>query len=288
MSAPYSPTIRRRRLSAELRRLRKSHGLSLQEVADKTGISRSNLSKIESAESKTVSAELLDKLLGLYKVDDQETREGLHELAKLAGERGWWAKYRSIFPTDLVDFEAEAAAFRVYEAQVIPGLLQVAGYAEVVIGADRTRSVDEVMLRVGARMRRQQILDKVDPPLYQVVLDEAVLRRPFGSKEVMRTQLRHLTHMAARHNVEIYVLPFAVGPHLATEGSFLIMDFPDPRDSSIAYVETPVSGLFMEEADELEYFNSMFQSVREVALDQEQSLAFINDIIQSLEGESSD
>ncbi|KUP98363.1 helix-turn-helix domain-containing protein [Thermobifida cellulosilytica] len=288
MSAPYSPTIRRRRLSAELRRLRKSHGLSLQEVAEKTGISRSNLSKIESAESKTVSAEILDKLLKLYGVTDKEDRENLHELARLAGERGWWAKYRSIFPTDLVDFETEASAFRVYEAQVVPGLLQVAGYAEAVIGADKTRSVDEVMLRVGARMRRQQILDRVDPPLYQAVLDEAVLRRPFGSKDVMLMQLRRLTYMAVRHNVEIYVLPFSAGAHLATEGSFLIMDFPDPRDSSVAYVETPVCGLFLEEAGELEYFNSMFYNVRDSSLDQEQSLAFINDVIRSLGGEVSD
>ena len=253
------------------------------EAAKLAGVGKSNLGKIESAESKTVSAEILNKLLKLYGVTDKEERDNLHELARLAGERGWWAKYRSLLPNDLADFETEASAFRVYEAQVVSGLVQTAEYAEAVISADKSRSADEVALRVAARMRRQEILNRVDPPEYQLVLDEAALRRVVGSKDVLRTQLRHLTHMAVRHNVEIYVLPFSVGAHLATEGSFVIMDFPDPRDPSIAYVETPVSSLFMEEESELEHFNTVFNSVKESALDQEQSLACINDLIKSLE-----
>lgn len=253
------------------------------EAANQAGVGKSNLGKIEAAESKTVSAEILDRLLKLYGVTDKESRENLHELARLAGERGWWAKYRSLLPNDLADFEAEASVFRVYEAQVVSGLVQTAEYAQAVLSADRSRTADEVAQRVAARMRRQEILNRVDPPTYQLVLDEAALRRVVGSVEVLRTQLRHLTHMAARHNVAIYVLPFTAGAHLATEGSFVIMDFPDPRDPSIAYIETPVSSLFMEEESELEHFNAVFESVKESALDQEQSLAHINDVIKSLE-----
>lgn len=89
--------------------------------------------------------------------------------------------------------------------------------------------------------------------------------------------------MAVRHNVELYVLPFSAGAHRATEGSFVIMDFADPQDASITYVETSVSSLFMEEAKELREFNAVFEEVKTTALSQEQSLSYINDIIKSLE-----
>lgn len=283
MPAPYSPSIRRRRLSGELRRLRAAKKLTLVDVAQKVGISKSNLSKIESAESKTVPATTLDKLLDVYEVTDKAAREGMHELARLAGERGWWAKYSGMIPTDLADFEAGASAFRTFEAQVVPGLLQVAEYSEAVISVARERSAEEIAKRVAARMKRQEILNRVDPPTYQAVIDEAALRREVGSVETMRTQLRHLTHMAVRHNVELYVLPFSAGAHRATEGSFVIMDFADPQDASITYVETSVSSLFMEEAKELREFNAVFEEVKTTALSQEQSLSYINDIIKSLE-----
>lgn len=283
MPAPYSPSIRRRRLSGELRRLRAAKKLTLVDVAQKVGISKSNLSKIESAESKTVPATTLDKLLDVYEVTDKAAREGMHELARLAGERGWWAKYSGMIPTDLADFEAGASAFRTFEAQVVPGLLQVAEYSEAVISVARERSAEEIAKRVAARMKRQEILNRVDPPTYQAVIDEAALRREVGSVGTMRTQLRHLTHMAVRHNVELYVLPFSAGAHRATEGSFVIMDFADPQDASITYVETSVSSLFMEEAKELREFNAVFEEVKTTALSQEQSLSYINDIIKSLE-----
>ncbi|PSK95722.1 DNA-binding Xre family transcriptional regulator [Murinocardiopsis flavida] len=283
MPAPHSPSVRRRRLSSELRRLRGAKALTLVEAAKRVGLGKSNLSKIESAESKTVPAATLDKLLNLYGVTDGDVRESMHELARLAGERGWWAKYSGMLPTNLADFEVEASEFRTFEAQVIPGLLQVADYSEAVINADKTRDAEEIAKRVAARLKRQEILNRVDPPTYSAVLDEAALRRMVGSAHVMRAQLRHLTHMSARHNVHIHVLPFSAGAHQATEGSFVIMDFADPRDSSIAYVETSSSSLYMEEERELEQFNAAFRAVRAVALDEEQSLSSIEDIIKSLE-----
>lgn len=282
MVAPYSPSIRRRRLSSELRRLRRESGLTLFEAAKQAGMGKSNLSKIEQAESRSVPASTLNKLLELYQVDD-DTRATLHELSKLAGKKGWWAHYKNLMPQMLADFEAEACALRTYQAQVIPGLLQTPQYADAVFRANEVRDDDEISQRVAARVTRQGVLHRVEPPKLMALVDEAALRRMVGSVEVMREQLRHLTHMASRHNVGIYVLPFSAGAHPSTEGSYVIMDFLDPRDSSIAYLETPVTSMYLEEEHEVRLFNDMFGSTQSCALTPAQSLNFINGLLQDLE-----
>ncbi|GAA4930553.1 helix-turn-helix transcriptional regulator [Streptomonospora halophila] len=283
MPAPYSPSIRRRRLSAELRRLRAEAQLTLVEAAKEAGTGKSNLSKIEQAESKHVPAKTLDKLLDLYKVEDTQLRASLHELSRLAGERGWWSQYKDLVPEMLADFEAEACAFRTYQAQVIPGMLQTPEYADAIFRANKVRDDTEVAQRVAARMKRQEVLNRVDPPSYSAIVDEGALRRLVGSSAVMRGQLEHLTHLAIRHNVDIYVLPFGAGAHPATEGSFVTMDFPDARDSSIAYLETPVSSLYLEEEQQIRTCNDMFGSAQACSLTPAQSVTFMRGVLDELE-----
>ncbi|MCY9783955.1 helix-turn-helix domain-containing protein [Nocardiopsis sp. EMB25] len=283
MAAPYSPTVRRRRLSAELRRLRAECKMTLLEAAKKAGMGKSNLSKIEQAESKTVPAATLDKLLDLYEVDDPETRSAMHELSKLAGQKGWWSQYKDLLPQILADFEAEACALRTYEAQVLPGLLQTPEYADAIFRANRVRDDDEIAQRVAARVTRQGILKRANPPTYQAIIDEATLRRIVGSPEIMGAQLQHLARMAARPNVDIYVLPFSAGAHPATEGSFVIMDFPDRRDSSIAYLENPVTSMYLEEDHQIRMFNDMFGGAQGCSMTPAQSLTFIEGILKTTE-----
>ncbi|WP_087096844.1 helix-turn-helix transcriptional regulator [Nocardiopsis sp. JB363] len=282
MAAPYSPSVRRRRLSAELRRLRAEAGLTLFEAAKQAGMGKSNLSKIEQAESRTVPALTLNKLLDLYQVEDA-TRTTLHELSKLAGKKGWWAHYKNLMPQMLADFEAEACALRTYQAQVIPGLLQTHQYADAIFRANEVRDDDEVAQRVAARITRQGVLHRVEPPKLMALIDEAALRRVVGSPQVMGEQLRHLTHMASRHNISIYVLPFTAGAHPSTEGSYVIMDFMDPRDASIAYLETPVTSMYLEEEHEVRLFTDMFGSTQSCAMTPAQSLNVINRLLQDLE-----
>ncbi|MFD3683892.1 helix-turn-helix domain-containing protein [Nocardiopsis sp. NPDC058631] len=283
MVAPYSPSVRRRRLSAELRRLRAKSGLTLFDAAKHAGMGKSNLSKIEQAESKTVPAVTLDKLLDLYEVEDADTRASMHQLSKLAGQRGWWSLYKDFMPQTLVDFEAEACAIRTYESQVVPGLLQTPAYADAIFRANRVRDDNEITQRVTARVARQSILNRVDPPTYLVILDEGALHRVVGSVDVMREQLRHLAHMAARHNIDIYVLPFSAGAHTSTEGNYLIMDFPDPRDASIVYLENPTSTMFLEEDHQIRSYNDMFGSTQSCSMTPAQTLKFINHRVQELE-----
>ncbi len=257
--------------------------MTLFEAAKQAGMGKSNLSKIEQAESKTVPAATLNKLLDLYKVEDTEVRISMHELSRLAGERGWWARYKDVLPQMLPDFEAEACAFRTYHAQVVPGMLQTPEYAGAVFRANKVREDDEIADRVSARIRRQEILNRVNPPTYSAIIDEGALQRTVGSTEVMRTQLQHLTHMASRHNIDIHVLPFAAGAHPATEGTFIVMDFPDPRDSSIAYLENPATSLYLEEDHQIRMFNDMFGNAQGCSLTPVQSLAFIKQLLANLE-----
>ncbi|PDP88623.1 hypothetical protein CQJ94_05625 [Glycomyces fuscus] len=283
MAASYSPSVRRRRLSAELRRLRSETGMTLNDVAKHTGISRANLSKIEQAESKTVPAPTLNKLLKLYEVNDPTVQSAMHELSKLAGQKGWWSLYKGLLPQTLTDFEAEACALRTYEAQVVPGLLQTPAYADAIFRANRVRDDNEITQRVTARMARQNILNRLDPPTYLVIIDEAAIRRMVGSVNVMREQLRHLTHMAARDSIDIYVLPFSAGAHTSTEGSYSVMDFPDPRDASIVYLESPTTTMFLEEDHQVRSYNDMFGSTQSCSMSPAQTLDFLNHCIQELE-----
>lgn len=253
------------------------------EAAKQTGLSKSNLGKMEQAESKTVPTAALNKLLNFYEVEDPETREAMHALARDAKQRGWWSHYKDVLPQMLADFEAEACSFRTYHAQVIPGMLQTPTYADAVFRANKVRDDNEIQQRVAARIARQTILNKVNPPSYQAIIDESTLRRVVGSTEVMREQLQHLIHMASRHNIDIYVLPFTAGAHPATEGTFIVMDFPDPRDVSIAYLENPATSLYLEESDQIRMFNDMFGDAQGCSLNPVQSLSFIQRILSEVE-----
>lgn len=283
MQRSYSPTVRRRRLSAQLRKYREREKLTAAKAGAALGWPQQKISKIESGEQKRLPVAELDLLLDLYKVEDPDEREALHECARMAKERGWWSKYKDAFPGGLPDFEAEASMIRTYDCQVIPGLLQTPDYAEGILRADRVRTEEEVSKRVAARLKRQEILNRVDPPSLWAIVDEAALRRVVASPDVMSMQLRHLTHMAARHNVDIQVLPFSAGAHPATVGSFVIMDFPHPMDADIGYVETPTSSVFVEEEDELREFVALFGATQGSAMSPAHSVKLVNDVIESLE-----
>lgn len=283
MAAPYSPSVRRRRLSTELRRLRSETVMTLNDVAKHTGISRANLSKIEQAESKSVPVTTLDKLLDLYCVSDPEERANMHQLSKLAGQKGWWSLYKDVMPPALVDFEVEACAIRTFEPQVIPGLLQTPAYADAIFRANRARDDHEITQRVTARMSRQDIFNRTSSLTYQAIIDEAALRRLVGSPGVLREQIEHLSHMAVRRNVDLFVLPFDAGAHTSTEGSYLIMDFPDSRDASLVYLENPSTTMLLEEDQQVRSYNDMFGSTQSCSFTPAQSLEFFKCRAEELE-----
>ena len=135
------PTVRRRRLGSELRHLREAQSIKLEEVADRLGLAASTLSRIETGKAPTRTA-YLSAMLDLYGVQDTVQRQTLTDMAREGHRKGWWTVWDDVLPTGFsvyVGLEAEAASLRVYEAQVVHGLLQTEDYARAVMTAVRSR-----------------------------------------------------------------------------------------------------------------------------------------------------
>ena len=263
----HSPTVRLRRLARHLRRAREENNRSLTEAAKLAGWSPAKLGRLESAETRRIKPDDLDRLAELYGVE-AEMLDEWHSLATQAKERGWWAKYKKsgVFTDDLPDFEAEASSIRTYEPQVIPGLLQTPDYAEALLRGGQAHEDDAIAARVDARMQRQQILHRHEPPTFWAIIDEAALRRVVGSPEIMHAQFDNLARMATRAGVTIQVLPNSAGAHAANTGAILLMDYAEPLDPSLAYVETYAASLFLEEPDEIAHILGVFSHASASAL----------------------
>jgi transcriptional regulator with XRE-family HTH domain len=277
---PASPSLRRRRLAAELRRLRDQSGLSVTEAAKRLDWQASRLSRIETRQS-GITAPDLRKLLNLYEVEDNTYRTYLAELARRVNERGWWHKYAGLIGAqyaDLISLEAEARTIRSYEQELVPGLLQTPEYARAVIRASRpTDTAQEIDHRVEIRIERQEVLTRSDPPppRFSVVLSEGALRRPVGGYDVMREQLEYLLRPRDRANVTVQVLPFNAGVHPSMVGPFTAMTFPDPDDLGVVNVENATGALFLEEPDELRVYEELWNTLQASALSADDSQAFL-------------
>jgi transcriptional regulator with XRE-family HTH domain len=227
MPASGSPTVRRRRLAAELRKLRGSRKAG--EIARAIGWSASKISRAESGHD-SLPPEEIEKLIDYYAVTDP-FRGQLLELAKDAVQRGWWDDYTDALAPEYVEFiglEAEASSCLQWQPNVVPGLLQTEDYARQINAAFRavnptiSPSVQERFLRV--RMLRQARLTEEPVLQFSVVLDEAVLLRGVGDRGVMRAQLEHLVAASDLPNVDLRILPLSqnIGLH---GSSFTLMSF---------------------------------------------------------------
>jgi transcriptional regulator with XRE-family HTH domain len=278
MARGHSPTVRRRRLAAELRRLRDQAALTIEDVAEKLECSSSKISRIET-EHVGVSPKDARELLKLYGVPSDQL-EALVQLSKEARKKGWWHSYNEVFTGAFVGLEAEASSLRAYQALLIPGLLQTEDYMSAVIRAARPdASGAQVEKRVSARLARQQLMTDPEPPRYWAVVDEAVLCRVVGGERVMHAQLEWLASRAALPHVTIQVLPFAAGAHAGMEGPFLILGFPEQADPDVVYVDNTTAGIYLEEPAEILRYTLMFDHLRAAALSPDDTLTRIAESI---------
>jgi transcriptional regulator with XRE-family HTH domain len=269
-----SPTVRRRRLGAELRRLRDTANLTIEHVAEQLECSASKISRIETGQIGASPRDVRD-MLEIYQVPETEA-EVLIEVAREARQKGWWQPYGAVLTGAYVGFESAADSIRTYEAQCMPGLLQIDEYARSMIRAGRPGiSSEELDDRVRVRMARQSLLTQDEPIGLWVVLDEAVLVRPVGGPAVMHKQLDHLATVAERPGITVQVLPFQVGAHSGMEGSFAILHFPEEVDPDMVYVTMATGGVFQEKQDELSRYSLIFDHLRAAALAPEASLELI-------------
>ncbi|GHE37298.1 transcriptional regulator [Streptosporangium violaceochromogenes] len=278
-----SPTVKRRRLSAELIRLREQAGLTHDEVAKRLEWSRGRLTHME--QNKWVLPDIgnIRLLLEVYGVTDAAVREAILDLARQSRERGWWSKYKDVFGGSLPGFEAEATQIRTVELVTIPGLLQTAGYATAIFQAGQVLDQTAVQRRVEARLARQAILDRANPPQIWAVIDEAALRKMVGGPTVMAKQLSHLVNMATRPNIAVQVLLDSAGAHAAMGSGFVVLDFAGELDPSIVYLETPTDNLFLERPEEVQAYTLTFNRVVAAALTVEESVRYVASLVDRLQ-----
>ncbi|RKS10779.1 helix-turn-helix protein [Nocardiopsis sp. Huas11] len=277
--------MRLRRLALELRRAREASGLTAAKAAKHLGWSSTKVTRMEATEAKRIKPEDLDKLMDLYGTTDPAKRECMQALAKDARLRGWWSKYKDVFKNEsLPDFETEATVLRTYQAQVIPGLLQVPEYTAAIFRGARYTDPQEIERRVDARMNRRGILVRLSPVHLRAVIDEAAFLRPVGGDSVMIEQLKHVLHMAQMPNIDIQVLPLRKGEHAGLTAPFVIMDFPNPLDTPIVCVPTLTDALYLEEPDDIEMYSATFGDIQGSAASALESAEIISGHIRRLEG----
>ncbi|MFF5084746.1 helix-turn-helix domain-containing protein [Actinoplanes sp. NPDC000266] len=279
MNQHRSPTIRRRRLGVELRRHREAARITIDMVAERLGCSTSKVSRIETGHTSATPADVA-AMLDIYGVSVAVTQE-LVQIAREARQKGWWHPFSTVLSGAYVGLEAATRCIRTYEQQVIPGLLQSEEYAIAMIRAARSGDNDqEIEQRVRVRMERQSLLIQDDPIDLWAVLDEAVVSRPVGGDAVMRDQLAKLINAARLPNVTLQILPFAAGAHAGMDSTFAILEFEEEGDADVVYIDNATGGLFLEKAEELGKYISIFENIQATALPPEESIEMIEMLVE--------
>ncbi|MGW0466486.1 helix-turn-helix domain-containing protein [Streptomyces sp. NPDC003027] len=279
MASNVNPTVRRRRLGQELRRLREQKNMTAEQVAERLLVSQSKISRLENGR-RSISQRDVRDLCGVYEVEDERVVESLMQMAKDSRQQGWWHAFGDIPYSVYIGLETDAESLRVYEPQIIPGLLQTHGYAEAVIaGALPESTPADIDKRVTVRTRRQErIRDDERPLRLWAVIDEGALRRIVGNRQLMIEQLEHLVEQSHLPHVTVQVLPFDMGAHPGISGHYAILEFPDTSDSSVVYIEGVTSDLYLEKAQDVAKYSVMYEHLRAQALNVEQTREFISDI----------
>jgi transcriptional regulator with XRE-family HTH domain len=275
-----APTVRRRQLGAELRKLRDSKGLFLEDVERGTGIDSAKLSRLETAKSAAKLPDIV-RLLDFYEFEG-DGRELLLSLAKDGGQRGWWLAYRdrlSPFNWDLVTLEDGASRIMAYQPSLLHGLLQTSPYARVAIKATRLEDRGTpIESQIEIRMARQAVLTKPNPPTFWGVIHESALMIRIDNVAVMRDQLDRLRHMSEMPNVEIQIMPANSAPHPGLGGAFTILGFSEQHDLDVVHTESLLNSIYVEDRAEVELYAAAFQKITAEAMPLDASLRFITEL----------
>jgi transcriptional regulator with XRE-family HTH domain len=284
MMATPSPTVRRKRLGTELRRLRERAALTCEDVGRRLECSGTRISRMETGRISVRPGDVRE-LLEVYGVAGAEA-DSLVQLAREARRKGWWHTYGRVLPhwfEPYIGLESEAVRLRDFQPLVVPGLLQTEDYARAVLrAAPHAGSGADIDRLVDLRMERQKILGQDSPPDVWVVLSESVLRVHMGTPAVMRAQLQRLAEVAGRPNVTLQVLPFTTAAHAQPIGPFTVLEFPDAADPAVVYLEHLTGSLFLDNENEVRRYRVIFDHLRAEALDTSQSAGLIARVVDGL------
>ncbi|MDS1271298.1 helix-turn-helix transcriptional regulator [Lipingzhangella sp. LS1_29] len=275
-------TLRAQWLGQILRQLREDSHVTLKEAGEYLQKDLSSVSRFELGTFPIRRGDLT-ALMDLYGVDDAAQRELLVQLCTEAWQTGWWESYTrdGVWGStiDYVWLEGRAVRLDIFAALTVPGLLQTADYARALIHeTNEGASREQVQRWVELRMGRQQVLERESPPGLSVVLDEAALRRPVGSRSVMAAQLRRLAELAHSGPADIRVLPFAVGPHASPEGAFTLIGLEEPFDT-VAHIESSGGGIYLERGD-VDHLRRVYDRLQSSSRAPADSAAFLHDLAE--------
>jgi transcriptional regulator with XRE-family HTH domain len=277
MSPDNSPTVRHRRLAAELRRLRESAELSPERAAAALGWSRPKLVKFETARTAPSPGDVA-AMLELYGASEAY-RSALIQLSRDVRKRGWWTAYDDVLPPSYAELEDDATQIRSWQVQEIPGLLQTDDYALAIIRLNYPDEGEASQLRrLQARMARRTVLTRHSAPALCAVIDESALRRPIGGPEAMRRQLTALLEAAQRPHVHLQVAPTAKGDFPGLDGSFVVLSFGGPIDLDVAYIKGVAGGIYIEDVEQVRRCRVKFGRISEAALTEAESTELIKNL----------
>ncbi|WP_405164093.1 helix-turn-helix domain-containing protein [Nocardia sp. NBC_01499] len=280
--AERGPTALRIAVGGQLRKLREMKGITPIEAGEYIRGSHAKISRLELGRTGYKDRDILD-LLTLYGVTEPDQREMFLELARKANQPGWWHRYNDLLPSwfeTYLGLEGAAQTIRTFEGQLVPGLLQTEDYTHAVIEVGHQNA--EAARRVELRGKRQEILDIQDGPRLWAVLDEAVLHRPIGGKQVLREQIEHLVDMSMKQGVTIQVLPYEAGGHAAAGSSFTMLRFAEPELPDIVYIEQLTSALYLDRKEDLQLYREVMDKVAVQALTPERSRQLLADVAKEL------
>lgn len=268
-----SPTVRRRRLSSELRRRRMQAGMTLSDVAEKLEWSPAKLGHIETGIRKWPSVMEISALLRLYGVTGGQ-REAVLTLVRESRLRPWWTEYEDVLSSAYVGNEAGAVAVQTYAGILVPDLLQVPDYTAWV-----ARSLGHgecgVERMVASHLKRQEVLEGGGLGRYHAILEEDALQRLSGDLEVLRAQAGRLVALAtACETVTLQLLPTSAGPHPGVSGPFSVLEF-DEGEAALAYVEAPQGGAIVESEDGVRSCRRVWDAIARTAASPEATVGIL-------------
>jgi len=277
MTRDKGASVRQRRVSAELRALRESRGLTCQQVADALDCS---VSKVSRTGVRGLYPDDVSAMLG-YLQAPTKLREELLQLVR-DGKQTNWIQTGAYVPDrwrNLIRIEADATLIQNYEPMIVPGLLQTGDYTRAVIrGANHVLTDSEVEQLVRTRMGRQGLLSGFDSPMLSVILDESVLRRPIGGPGVMYGQLCHLANLVMRPRIELRVVPWSVGANPGLEGPMMILTFAD--QPTLVHIEIRTTSGFVEDPGAVRRAKVAWRELRAAAMPPDDSTLFIDGLIR--------
>lgn len=283
--SPAGSTVPRRQLGRHLRELRTAAGYTIAAAAELIQWSPSMLQRVEKGNMDKVRDVDVRELCRIYDAAP-ELVEALIGLARQANTEEWWHSYGDLIPENFdvyVGLETVATSLTAYQSELVPGLLQTADYARTLIRTGYPRGSDaEIERRVQLRVKRQALLKRtIRPVRYDVILQEAVLRRVIGSSTIMKAQLKSLADASTRPNVNIRVLPFAAGyPTGDLIGSFTILRFDtgskgQAAEPPVVYMEGFTGALYVDKPSTVERYGNAHYAIQSAALGDQESRSLL-------------